>query len=185
MFKQCLKSKVIVEKLKCYPKYIKKNTCITQQIVYTDGSVRLRDKYTGIGLWYNHLSTNNTHYRLLGRDDSNRAELAAIYTALAFSDMRYPLTINTDSLNSIEMIEEHYYENVIHPSYQQLLLHINQIIQYRDGKTYISKVPAHKNNVGNNNADRLAKTAPLNRYIIMPDNTVSDVITHINKQFDV
>jgi ribonuclease HI len=180
----------------CVPKYNKKqyelgiqhakDNVNFDEIVFTDGSVRGSEKYAGIGLWYDTLDEHGKCYRILGNLDTNRTELAAIYTALSFSDFKQNLWIYTDSLTSISLIHKCYYNNETSNKYRILLENISYLTDKRIGRTIISKVPAHKDIIGNNNADKLAKTAPLNKYILLPDNNLKQVLLCLqNNQNDI
>jgi ribonuclease HI len=152
------------------------------QEVFTDGSVRQNGKYIGIGLWYSYDDYKNKSYMLMGRADSNRAELCAIYTALVLSPLSGTLQVNTDSETSIKMIHDSYNYNKSFNKFDPLLLGILWLIKYcRNDPTIIAKVKAHANEVGNNNADRLAKTAENGMYLYMPDNTEKEVLRHLSQ----
>jgi ribonuclease HI len=157
---------------------------ILHEVVYTDGSYKKKMNKCSIGLWYEHEPERSIGIRIMGSQESHRAELAAIYIALAKSTPRL-LWIFTDSLSSMQMINQSYYSLKDFPKYQCLLDDINSLIDDRSQRTVLVKVPAHNGIRGNVLADKLAKSADEHRYMYMPDVPLGDVLKHQQHSDDI
>jgi ribonuclease HI len=169
-------------KLSCVPKNYKSAKFTKPvEVVYTDGSVRKTDMYCGIGVWYDDLCSRNMSYRVDGRLDSNRAELCAIFAAISTSDLQMPLCLYTDSMTSMTLLQNYYYNNKTHPSYDILLYYISLCLDLRNKDTTLIKVPAHKDVHGNVEADKLAKSAGSDSFFWVPDNTIKHMLEHYQK----
>jgi ribonuclease HI len=164
----------------CFPKIqqgkLKKPTK-QLEVVYTDGSVA--KSIAGIGVYYGDDDKRNLSCRVSGCKDTNRVELAALYAAMAMSDMQKHLLIYTDSQQCMNMIRNYYYFDKHHDKrFEMLLDEIAFIIDVRKMKTSIYKVKGHSDVYGNTMADTLARSAPKNEYLLLPDNDWEDLKWH-------
>ncbi len=182
-------SSIVLKKKRSFDKklaFIPKQKYILEDInndnVYTDGSLRLSEKYMGIGLWYGENDDRNNSYRVFGKLDSNRAELGAIYTALTQTHIDKQLMIYTDSSASMHLLGNHYYNDKTNLKFDKLLYHTSYLIDIRKEKTFIIKVKGHSKIHGNVMADTLAKNAQQNKYIILPDNNLCDVLSLMKRK---
>lgn len=136
----------------------------TQETIYTDASIRLINEQfvSGIGVWFGCNNDKNISQRIIydHGNDINYCELVAIYMAIKTSSYDKEVTIYTDSNTSMKLIHEGYthgfvsnkkYKDIV----QEILIKINQ----REQPTYIAKVKAHTGDVGNTNADLMARLA--------------------------
>lgn len=161
-------------KLICKP-----NTSYSRgEIVYTDGS--MKKDYLGLGVWYEDNDPRNKSYKIMGWHDSNRAELAGIYAAIVSSADKDILEVNTDSAVSIRMITEKFYDNKFFGRFDPLLSEIGMLVQERNNPTVLSKVKSHPSVVGNTKADQLAGSAQSDTFLVLPDNTMLEILHHID-----
>lgn len=163
--------KLQIYKRNCrYPDY--------ESVAYCDGSVRMAKRYSGLGVWYGEGDDRNMQYRIWGnKHDSNRAEMAAIYASICNSSSEDRLCIISDSQSCLDMIENFYYGDKMGSSrlYDPYLHTIGSLIDYRKGNTMLVKVKGHARVIGNVGADALARNAPDDKYLFVPDNRVVDI----------
>ena len=131
-------------------------------IAYTDASIRQHNKVqtSGIGVWFGSRNTRNisTRFDINNINDINICELFAIYLAIINADPDKELHIYTDSMVALKLLEHGYlYETVQNKKYEIPVKKILLLIKLRKHKTIISKVKAHNNNIGNDNADYMAR----------------------------
>jgi ribonuclease HI len=141
-----------------------------QYCYYTDGSLTPPKQQangfwdpaqTGYGIW-NPLLKINLPQRLIGLQNILRAEISAIHHTLQILIQEFPnepTHIFTDSLNSLYLINT----QLKHPTLQNnhpdktILTSIVSMLKNRTATTYLYKVRAHTNIIGNDEADKLAK----------------------------
>lgn len=157
-------------------------------IVYTDGSrIPGQDNrgYAGIGIWFGENDVRNTSTHIDTPGSTNQyAELLAIHYALRYCRNTPDLTIRSDSDYSIKCItvwsktwilngwKNSKNEDVINSS---IIKDILEIISYRQTNNYstlLEHVYAHKGEVGNEGADRLATRASLRYEKYVMENTL-------------
>ena len=140
-----------------------------QEIIYTDASIRMvgNELQSGIGVWFGCQNDKNISQRLLYEynNDINYCELFAIYMAIIRSDPDKEITIYTDSFTSMKLINEGYTEKIVrNKKYEDIVFLILKNIQLRKTKTNILKVKAHTGDVGNSNADLMARIGVYNEH---------------------
>lgn len=157
-------------------------------IVYTDGSrIPGQDNrgYAGIGIWFGVSDVRNTSMYIDTPYSTNQyAELLAIYYALTYCKNVSELIIRSDSDYSIKCItvwsktwisngwKNSKNEDVVNSS---LIKDILEIISYRDTNNYstvFEHVYAHKGDVGNEGADKLAVAASTKQERYVMNNTL-------------
>jgi ribonuclease HI len=115
----------------------------------------------GYGIW-NPLLKINLPQRLIGLQNILRAEISAIHHTLQILTQEFPnepAHIFTDSLNSLYLINT----QIKHPTQQNnhpdktILTSIINMLKNRTATTYLYKIRAHTNIIGNEEADKLAK----------------------------
>jgi ribonuclease HI len=135
-------------------------------VVYTDSSII--DKQIGIGIW-----SEDPHFELqkymyvegVYDIDINRGELLAILYALMhlkpFTSHFLPLniTIMTDSITAIKLLKG----TVYCTKFETIVTSILDLIRSWNGKITIKKVKGHSGDIGNDNADFLARYGVVNR----------------------
>jgi len=139
------------------------------EIVYTDASIRMvgNELQSGIGVWFGCQNDKNISQRLLYeyKNDINYCELVAIYMAIIKSDPDKEITIYTDSFTSMKLISEGYNEKLVrNKKYEDIVFLILKNIQLRKTRTNILKVKAHTGDIGNSNADLMARIGVYNEY---------------------
>lgn len=140
-----------------------------QEIIYTDASIRMvgTELQSGIGVWFGCQNDKNISQRLLYEynNDINYCELFAIYMAIIRSDPNKEIAIYTDSFTSMKLISEGYNEKKVrNKKYEDIVFLILKNIQLRKTKTNIFKVKAHTGDVGNSNADLMARIGVYNEH---------------------
>lgn len=135
--------------------------------IYTDASIRTVDsKYVaGIGIWFGSKNEKNVSQRfeVENINDINFCELFAIYLAIIKSDPNKEIHIHTDSMTSMKLLEEGFLHNSIqNKKYETPVMKILSVIKSRKHKTRIFKVKAHHDDLGNNNADYMARSGVYN-----------------------
>lgn len=143
--------------------------------VYTDASVMKNS--SGIGIWCEKRGMCKS-LGLKGRVDVNRAELAAVFVALAVLDYKGDVTVCTDSVTSLMLIEG----TLRKERYRLLTECINYMVENWDGEVRFELVKGHSGNKGNDKADNLARNAAKSsiKYIDLPDDiTSTEVIAYI------
>lgn len=144
------------------------------QEVYTDASLMHRNKMA-IGIWSSHYDIQSS-YKLKGYSDINRAEMGAILYALLYTkNMGYnDVNILTDSATSLRLIHDN--NKICKSKYIILSDSIKHIKSNWKGNIQFTKVKAHSRNVGNNNADQLARYGNVSKdnikTIILPDDII-------------
>ena len=138
-----------------------------QEFIYTDASIRMvgNELQSGIGVWFGCHNDKNISQRLLYEynNDINYCELFAIYMAIIKSDPDKEITIYTDSYTSMKLINEGNIEKCVrNKKYENIVFLILKNIQLRKNKTNILKVKAHTGDVGNSNADLMARIGVYN-----------------------
>ena len=136
-------------------------------IAYTDASIKEHNKIqtSGIGVWFGSRNTKNisTRFDIKNISDINICELFAIYLAIINADPDKDLHIYTDSMVALKLLEHGFlYDTVHNKKYEIPVKKILLLIKLRKHKTIISKVKAHNNNIGNDNADYIAKLGVYN-----------------------
>lgn len=162
-------------------KHIRSVVKQSYEVAYTDGSSR-RTKgksMCGLGVYYPFELDRNASYSVMGRPDSNRAELAAIHYAMYEGRDDKDILILTDSLCSIDMLRRNYETRESFDKFTKLLKSINSCIHDRKHSTVLAKVRGHSGVLGNVQADILAKTAPADLYWYTPDVTPQEIQTRV------
>lgn len=143
--------------------------------VYTDGSCIgnvASGRFAGSGIWFSDCDPRNSSIPI-SKDGATHqyAELLAMRYALIFCRNVPDLTIKTDSMYSINCITKWYKkwrlnswkkpngDDVLH---SEIIKECISIIEYRNSRSYrtdIKHVIGHSGERGNEEADRLAKSA--------------------------
>jgi ribonuclease HI len=141
-----------------------------QYCYYTDGSFTPPKKQAngfwdptqaGYGIW-NPLLKINLPQRLIRLQNILRAEISTIHHTLQILTQEFPdelAHIFTDSLNSLYLINtqiKHPMQQNNHPD-KTIITSIVKLLKDRTATTYLYKVRAHTNIIGNEEADKLAK----------------------------
>lgn len=137
-------------------------------VVYTDASII--DRQIGIGIWSEDTRFELQKYMYVegvyGHDiDINRGELLAILYALmhlkSFTNHYTPLnvTIMTDSITAIKLLKG----SVYCTKFETIVTSILDLIRSWNGRITIKKVKGHSGDIGNDNADFLARYGVVNR----------------------
>lgn len=140
------------------------------ETVYTDASIRFvnNTSFSSIGVWFGPKNNKNISQRISSSsdlaNDINFCELVAIYVAILNADRNTNVNIYTDSYTSLKFIYEGYNNNtqIKNKKYQPIVKKILSLIQQRKYKTKLLKVKAHNGDVGNYNADLMAKLGIFN-----------------------
>ena len=131
--------------------------------LYTDASIRSK---VGIGGFHTH---NNLmySYKILGKKDINRAELAAVYAGLLIAPNMEVLEVLSDSHTSLSLIWGHQ----THTRYATLVNCIRYVAHKKfGGHVYFDKVKGHSGVPGNELAHNLARVGTeMNQVFHMPD----------------
>jgi ribonuclease HI len=141
--------------------------------IYTDASIK--DKQIGLGIWSD--DNISMSHKITGLKDINRAEIAAIFCAVLFlykqpfsSDVDAKAIIISDSKNAIECIRGTIYVD----KFDILVRSIHYMMDNMEMNILLKKVKGHSGNVGNDNADMLARQSSespkKSPHIILPDN---------------
>lgn len=144
------------------------SSIINQEIIYTDASIRTFKgiRLSSIGVWFGPSDKRNISRRLNlnHNNDINFCELIAIYTALLHTTKHIDVVIYTDSYNALQLIEYGYEskDQIFNKKYQEIVCKIVTCIKNRKGKTILKKIKAHVGEIGNENADTLARLAIYN-----------------------
>jgi ribonuclease HI len=154
-------------------KNIKNIKChVNKPEIYTDGSLMNKNKMA-IGVWSNYYDIQSS-YKLKGLPDTNRVELAAIFCAMLYlRNKKEDAYILTDSQTSLSLINE---DKHCKDKFKILVDTIKYIKNDIKKNIFFYKVKAHSKNIGNDNADRLAKLGnkELNtKYLILPDDIIN------------
>ena len=140
-----------------------------KEIIYTDASIRMvgNEPQSGIGVWFGCQNDKNISQQLLHehKNDINYCELIAIYMAIIKSDTDKEITIYTDSFTSMKLINEGNTEKYVkNKKYENIVFLILKNIQLRKKHTNILKVKAHTGDIGNSNADLMARIGVYNMH---------------------
>jgi ribonuclease HI len=140
--------------------------------IYTDASIVHAD--TGIGVW-SHFYGISDMWRLSGMVDINRAELAALFIAM-LKKKGGDVTFLTDSLTAIKLIQE----EIVCDKYSCLVRCIRYLAENWKGHIRFRKVKGHSGNIGNDNADFLARYSINSKANIftLPDDIAGADIPH-------
>jgi len=85
--------------------------------------------------------------------------------AIIKSDPDKEITIYTDSFTSMKLISEGYNEKLVrNKKYEDIVFLILKNIELRKTRTNILKVKAHTGDIGNSNADLMARIGVYNEY---------------------
>jgi len=159
-----MKTFIIQNKIKCCFSKLKSE-------VYTDASF-MHQKRMAIGIWSKDFNINSS-YKLKGYPDSNRAELGAIFGGMLYiKNKKEDVNILTDSLTSLRLISG---DIDCKNKFKILVDSINYLKYNWKGEIIFTKVKAHSKNIGNNNADLLAKIGNNNintKTLILPDDII-------------
>lgn len=127
--------------------------------IYTDGSCDLFHQVCGCGVYFKDFPNRSISTSdVPGRKTNQRAELQAIYLALVETKNDNDITIYTDSLYSINCITKVFNAKVN----LDIIENIDSELQTRDEKKQkynFRHVYGHSGNFGNEEADKLAKSA--------------------------
>lgn len=128
------------------------NGGVPKVVVYTDASI-VKNKMA-VGIWCNHGELKlEKSFRLTGLLDINRGELAAILLGLMMIPNTYDVIVKTDSITSIQLIKK----KIWCEKYNDLVDAIRILLENWQGSVQIVKVKGHSGDVGNDNADYLAR----------------------------
>ena len=135
--------------------------------IYTDGSIRsVNGKATsGIGVWFESQSNKNVSQQIISPHDNdiNFCELVAIYVAILHASLKKRVHIYTDSFTAMNLLKEgQIYGWVRNRKYHHIVMVILSITRKRNQMTKILKVKAHIGDVGNTNADLMARLGVYN-----------------------
>ena len=136
-----------------------------EQHVYTDASIS--KKLTGLGVVWQSPKEVKTLHAQIAEKDINKAELAAIFIGLLFSDPQRDVTVFTDSGASLD--------HLICPGrrYATLVLCIRTLVSARQNITQFVKVKAHVGVDGNDHADTLARIGRESGFKLMCPDDIS------------
>ena len=161
-----MKTFIIKNNIKCCIQKLKPE-------IYTDASFMHKNKMA-IGIWSKDYNINSS-YKLKGYPDSNRAELGAIFGGMLYTKNKCEdVNILTDSLTSLRLICG---DIDCKNKFKILVDSINYLKYNWKGEIIFTKVKAHSKNIGNNNADQLAKIGnnDINiKTLILPDDIIDD-----------
>lgn len=137
--------------------------------IYTDGSIRsVNGKATsGIGVWFESQSNKNVSQQIICPydNDINFCELVAIYVAILNASPKKRVHIYTDSFTAMNLLKEgQIYGWVRNRKYHHIVMEILSITMKRNQMIKILKVKAHIGDVGNTNADLMARLGVYNTY---------------------
>ena len=140
-----------------------------EESIYTDASIREinNECVASIGIWYGPNNNKNVSQRIISEydNDINYCELVAIYVALLNANKNMNTKIYTDSFTSLKLLNEgnnHYDFKVKNNKYRDIVHKILTTIHSREYKTELYKVKAHNGNIGNMNADMMARLGIFN-----------------------
>lgn len=137
--------------------------------IYTDGSIRsVNGKATsGIGVWFESQSNKNVSQQIICPydNDINFCELMAIYVAILNASPKKRVHIYTDSFTAMNLLKEgQIYGRVRNRKYHHIVMEILSSTIERNQMIKILKVKAHIGDVGNTNADLMARLGVYNTY---------------------
>ena len=138
--------------------------------VYTDASVMKHR--SGVGVYYEEKGVE-TSLGIKGKIDVNRAELAAMFVALACLDNRDDVMLYTDSVTSLKLLDG----TLKNKKYTVLVDCIQYMVNKWDGEVSFELVKGHSGNRGNDKAERLARYGAGNENhpcIDLPDDLCED-----------
>lgn len=155
--------------------------------VYTDASII--DGMMGIGVWCDDVGYDiQKHLYIESADevsDINRGELSAILFALLklkscreddCVQQSQDVVVMTDSLTSIRLIQGTQYS----AKFDVLVKCIQHVVREWKGRVFFKKIKGHSGNVGNDNADFLARYGVLNKIesFLIPYRGAMDTATY-------
>ena len=139
------------------------------ETIYTDASIRERnnESVASVGIWYGPNNKKNVSQRIISEydNDINYCELVAIYVAILNANENMNTKVYTDSYTSLKLLNEgnnNYDFHVKNIKYRDIVHKILTLIHSRNRTTELYKVKAHNGNIGNMNADMMARLGIFN-----------------------
>ena len=137
------------------------------EVIYTDASIRTvnNNVVSGIGVWFRSNNKKHISKQIIQpyKNDINYCELVAIYVAIINATTNKTIHIYTDSFTAMNLLKEGYsFGSVKNKKYHDIVMKILHNINRRSRKIKIFKVKAHVGDVGNSNADLMARLGVYN-----------------------